>query len=224
MAQCKAKSKRSGERCRRYAMNGREVCYMHGGKTPVGLALPQTKTGLYSRYLPAKLSTEYEALLNLGNDLFRIDNETATLTTLIQTQLSKIESGESGAAWRSLQETYKAMAIIGQKKNKSPDDMDLFNALFSQMGDIINNGSMAYAARNEATELIERKRRLVADERKDQQAKYQAMSFDRVLLLLTATIACFKESLEKHLDNSKSRQLILSDTQSFLDKVITVDK
>lgn len=33
MAQCKAKSKRSGERCRRYAMKGKAVCSMHGGKS-----------------------------------------------------------------------------------------------------------------------------------------------------------------------------------------------
>ncbi len=32
--QCTATSKRSGERCRRLAMRGLSVCYMHGGKSP----------------------------------------------------------------------------------------------------------------------------------------------------------------------------------------------
>ncbi|WP_367619416.1 HGGxSTG domain-containing protein [Bilophila wadsworthia] len=31
MGQCTAKSKRTGERCRRAAMHGQAVCYMHGG-------------------------------------------------------------------------------------------------------------------------------------------------------------------------------------------------
>jgi len=32
--QCKAKSKRTGNRCQRPAMNGKKVCYYHGGKSP----------------------------------------------------------------------------------------------------------------------------------------------------------------------------------------------
>lgn len=48
---CTARSKRSGERCRRWATPGSNVCRMHGGRTPHG---PGTgapiKHGLYSKY------------------------------------------------------------------------------------------------------------------------------------------------------------------------------
>ncbi len=220
---CDAIAKSTGKRCNNPAVssNGSSKCRLHGGKTPGGLASPNIKHGLYSDFLPAKLSTQYEALLTLGQDLFRIDDETAAITTLIGEQLKRIETGESGAAWGKLQGLYDEMAILGQKPDKSPADVQRFNTLFLELGKVINFGSMTYAARNEAVDLVERKRRLVADERKDWAAKHQAMSFDRVLLILTAFVHSFKESLEKHLDNDKDRRMILSDTQKFLDRVIS---
>ena len=34
MAQCLARSKRTGEQCRRYAVKAKTACYMHSGKSP----------------------------------------------------------------------------------------------------------------------------------------------------------------------------------------------
>jgi len=161
MQRCEART-RAGQTCRNWGMsNGR--CRMHGGKTPNGLASPNTKTGLYSAYLPATLSTQYQNLLTLGQDLFRIDDETAAITTLIQQQLDRIEDGESGAAWDKLQGLYDEMAILGQKPDKTPADVQRFNVLFVELGKIINGGSMQYKSRDEAVGLMEQKRRLVSD-------------------------------------------------------------
>lgn len=198
----------------------KERCKVHGGLTPGGLASPHIKTGLYSAYLPARLSGSYQNLLALGQDLFKIDDETAALTSLIQEQLEKIESGESGAAWQKLSEIYEKLAILGQKPNKSPEDIQEFNALFVALGKIIDSGSMAFAARNEAVGLIEAKRKMVADERKVWSEKHRAMSFDRVMLIMTAMAASFKQALEDHIIDDKSRRSVLSDTQKFLDRVL----
>lgn len=204
-------------------MKGQATCYHHGGKSLSGLASPRHKTGLYSKSIPVRLLGQYESLLALGGDLFRLDDETATLTTLIQESLAKMETGESKEAWAKLQSLHSDMTEIGAKptSEKTPEDAQLFNAYFAEMGKIINYGNMAYAARDEVVALVENKRRLVSDERRDQAAKYQVMSFDRVLLLLTAMAGSFKQSLEKHLDDDKSRRVILSDTQTFLDRVIS---
>jgi len=218
--QCKAKSKRTGERCKANCVTGRDVCYHHGGKSLGGLASPRITHGLYSKFLPAKLSSQYENLLTLGQDLFRIDDETAALTTLIQEQLSKIEAGESGAAWGKLQSLYNEMEVLGQKPNKSAADIQQFNALFLELGEVTNYGSMIYAARNEAVGLMEQKRKLVADERKDWAAKHQAMSFDRVMLLLTCVVQGFKVALEKHISDDDARKAVLIDTQGALNKVV----
>lgn len=218
---CQSWNYNEGRQCKAPAVKSKKRCKAHGGLTPGGLASPHTKTGLYSAYLPIKLSTQYENLLTMGQDLFKIDDETAALTTLIQEQLTKIEIGESGAAWGKIQSLYDEMAILGQKLDKSPVDVQRFNALFLELGKVINDGSMAYTARNEAVGLMEQKRKLVADERKDWAAKHQAMSFDRVMLILTAMAASFKQSLEKHILDDKNRRSILTDTQKFLDRVIS---
>lgn len=218
---CQSWSPNKGRQCEAICVTHKKRCQAHGGLTPNGLASPHTKHGLYSKYLPAKLSTQYQELLDLGQDLFRLDDETSIVTTLISQQLERLESGESGAAWQQLSDIYGKAVIIAQKPNKSPEDVLEFNALFVEIGAIIDGGAMAFAARREATQLIEQKRRLVNDERRDMAAKHQAMSFDRVMLILTAFVHSFKMSLEKHVDNDKDRRLVLSDTQTFLDKVIS---
>jgi len=59
MPQCKAKSKRSGERCRRAAITGKEVCYIHGGMS-TGPKNPHITHGLYSKHVPADWLNDYE--------------------------------------------------------------------------------------------------------------------------------------------------------------------
>lgn len=220
MAQCTAKSKQSGQQCKRNSATGKKVCSMHGGKTPSGLASPHTKTGIYSKSLPIRLGTEYETLLKLGADLFRIDDETAMITTMIQEQLGRIEEGESGAAWHRLKEIYDKMAIIGGNPNKTDSDIKEFNALFTQIGRTVNYGNMQWAARAEAARLTDLKRKLVNDERRDQAAKHQAMSFDRVMLLLAAVVHGFKIALDEHVADDKARKAVLTDAQGTLNKVV----
>lgn len=219
--QCTAKSKRTGKRCKANCITGKDVCYHHGGKSLGGYASPSLKEGLYSRYLPVVLSAQYENLLTLGQDLFRIDNETAVVTALIQQQLDKIESGESEAAWQKLSDMYEKLSTLAQKSNKTDGDIQTFNALFVKMGDVINSGSMSFASRNEAISLVEQKRKMVADERKDWANKHQAMTFDRVMLIMTAMVASFKKSLEKHILDDNDRRAVLVDSQKFLDRVIS---
>lgn len=83
--QCKAKSKRSGERCKRAAMIGRDVCAMHGGKSPRGMDSPHTKTGRYSKDAPARLNARYLAgledpeLCSLRDEIAMLDARTGEL-------------------------------------------------------------------------------------------------------------------------------------------------
>jgi hypothetical protein len=63
VAQCTAKSKRSGERCKNFCSPGRTTCRFHGGRTPRGFGLPQTRHGHYSKFLPPRLLTNYKKSL-----------------------------------------------------------------------------------------------------------------------------------------------------------------
>src|SRR5579863_9488305 len=83
--QCAAHSKRSGSRCRKWAMRGHTVCRNHGALSPRGVASPAFKTGRYSRSLPARLVGRYQEavadpeLLSLRDDLALIDSRTSAL-------------------------------------------------------------------------------------------------------------------------------------------------
>jgi hypothetical protein len=79
---------------------------------------------------------------------------------------------------------------------------------------------MQWVARAEAARLTDLKRKLVNDERRDQAAKHQAMSFDRVMLLLAAVVHGFKTALDEHVADDKARKAVLTDAQGTLNKVV----
>lgn len=66
--QCKAKSKRSGERCRRWASIGFEVCYIHGarGGAPKGNK-NAVKTGEHETIFKETLTPEEQGLFHSVN-------------------------------------------------------------------------------------------------------------------------------------------------------------
>ncbi|MCB9150722.1 MAG: hypothetical protein H6641_18365 [Caldilineaceae bacterium] len=82
---CTARSKRSGERCKKAAMRGRNVCMFHGGKTPRGVASGSFKTGRYSQHLPTRLAARYceaqndQKLLDLHEEIALIDARIADM-------------------------------------------------------------------------------------------------------------------------------------------------
>lgn len=61
---CTAKSKRSGQQCQKDAMQGRNVCSMHGGKSLRGVAASNFRHGRYSKALPERLAATYDASMN----------------------------------------------------------------------------------------------------------------------------------------------------------------
>ncbi|MFP5265128.1 MAG: HGGxSTG domain-containing protein [Blastocatellia bacterium] len=65
--QCTAKSKRSKQQCKRAAMEGKEVCLMHGGKSLSGAGSPRAKTLRHSKLLPKRLRKLLEDAQQQGN-------------------------------------------------------------------------------------------------------------------------------------------------------------
>ncbi len=84
--QCKAKSKRSGERCKAPAMHGMQVCYIHGGKSLRGTEHPSYKHGLYAKYLPEGIKAKTADFLDA--DPFDLTSELALLRALLAELLS----------------------------------------------------------------------------------------------------------------------------------------
>jgi hypothetical protein len=87
MAQCTARSKRTGERCKAKAMTGKDKCYHHGGKSRVGALSTAFRHGRHSKYLPEQMLERYNVAqqdperLALADEIALIDT---AITQLIE--------------------------------------------------------------------------------------------------------------------------------------------
>ncbi|NIV94971.1 hypothetical protein GWN42_19815, partial [candidate division KSB1 bacterium] len=88
---CHAWSRRQGRQCLRVAMKGSNMCYVHGGASPVGMQASRYKHGRYSKYLPANLREKYEQmtrdpeLLSLRNEIEMVSARIAELLETLDT-------------------------------------------------------------------------------------------------------------------------------------------
>lgn len=193
MSQCTATSKRSGERCRDHAMKGKAVCFHHGGKSLRGVASPTLKHGGYSIDLPTRLQSTYLAtesdprLLDLTADL-------ALNRAFMQDALAGLDSGESGRLLKALKETWGDL----QRANREKDGEAARLAL-NEIGTLITHGYAAYAARDEAMDISERRRKLVESEQKRRVAM-QDMIDSRQAMMLVVRLT---DAVMRHVDDPK---------------------
>lgn len=153
--------------------NGR--CRMHGGKSPSGLAHPNTKTGRYSKHLPTRMLAQYQQaerdpeLLNLRQDIALLDARLADL-------LRRVDSGESGKVWHDLR-----MAWTAVKRSASDDDRAM---AIAELGPLIEHGYLDTQAWGEIRDLLEQRRKLVESERKRLIEMQQMMTAGQAQLLI----------------------------------------
>lgn len=132
--QCKAKSKQSGQRCKRAAMIGKEVCAMHGGKSPRGMESPNFKTGRYSKDAPARMNARYLAgledpeLTSLRDEIAMVDARTSDLLKMASI------SGEH----QSLVDAREVLDAIFAIDNDSPTARQKFEELLRSLHGILH--------------------------------------------------------------------------------------
>lgn len=180
MAQCTAKSKRSGAQCKRAAMVGKTKCYMHGGATPAGPTSPHYVTGRYSKVLPARLLARYQEasadaeLLALREDIALVDARLADL-------LGRVDSGESVQAWGRVAEGLGLLrAAIAQ------GDAGGLRGAVSALEAAVKQGQADYAAWDEVGKTLDRRARLVEGERRRLVEMQQMLSAEQAMTLLAA--------------------------------------
>ncbi|MBD2060654.1 hypothetical protein H6F88_32445 [Oculatella sp. FACHB-28] len=188
MPQCTAKSKQTGERCQRPAISGRNVCYHHGGNTPVGRALPQTKTGRYSRHIPDRLIEQYEASAN-DEELLSLREEVQLIDARMIDMLKRVEGGDSEEIWKRLKAEFQTFEDA-MKQN----DQGAVTAALAEVRRLIKRGLGDYAAWNEVKALMEQRRRLVESERKRLLDMQQFITAEKALLLISS----LTEVIKKH--------------------------
>lgn len=183
---CTAKSKQSGEQCKRHAVPGMTVCAMHGGKTPGGIASPHFKTGRHSKYVPARMRERYEEALT-DDALLALDAEIALLDARIADLLSRVDTGESGAAWTQAGKSYRELKNA-MGKIDIPAAQDAMQQLEAALGD----GSADYTAWNEIQSLVQQRRALVETERKRLVDLEQMITVEQGMILVGTLLGIIK--------------------------------
>lgn len=173
---CTAKSRRTGEQCKRSAAVGRKVCSMHGGKSPMaGPSHPAYRTGRYSKILPDARRRFYELSINSPDQLEQ-SSEVAILQDRLQELLSQVgDVGESAKAWESAARLYAEwQAALGRISERQAAN-DAAGAehygrqaaeLSAQLGAVLSDGAKASERWAEIRSTMEQHRKVIESERR----------------------------------------------------------
>jgi hypothetical protein len=135
--QCSARSKQSGERCKKDAVRGREVCHIHGGRSPRGPASATWKDGTYSKYMqtPEKLREGYERALS-DPQLTHHRTSIALTDALIEELLESYDAGANPETWKAVKAEYNKMRVAN-----ASGDRHKAREHFEALGLLINEGA-----------------------------------------------------------------------------------
>lgn len=182
-------------------MLGTTVCYMHGGKTPTGIAAPSFRTGRYSKHLPSRLIETYHAAQTDG-DLLNLHAEIALIDARLADVLRRVDTGESGQVWRDLRSTYQEM-----RDAFASQDTATVRRTLTEMGDAIQAGHADYAAWADVRSLVDQRRKLVQVEAKRRTDMQQMLTTEQAMLLL-ARVA---DTVRRHVDDPRALAAIASE-------------
>lgn len=190
MPRCTAKSKRSGEQCKRLASVGRTVCAMHGGKIPIGPALPQYQNGRYSKYLPERMLNRYHEA-EADSELLALRAEVALIDSRLLDVLQRVDTGESSRVWGQLRD-----AVTNLETAQLIEDQVGIRFAISSIKKLVNAGAADWAAWSDVRSLIQERKGLVESERKRLVEAQQVIAVDQAMALLALLVDAVREAVE----------------------------
>lgn len=188
--QCTANSKRTHQRCGRYAVPGRTTCKFHGGKTPVGIANPSFKHGRYSKHLPKNYGESYAEAMN-DPEILNLRSALALNEARIVELTRRIDSGESGALYRKLKEASTAF-----KEARLDGDAPRMNASLDKMEKLIDQGVADGFLWTEIGDRLEQRRKITESEQKRLVAMKTMVTQDRMDAMLNQVITIIERNVK----------------------------
>lgn len=189
--QCTATSKRTGERCEAWKMKGKEVCYHHGGKSPLGAGSATFKDGSRSKFRAIFSGEALEHYERARDDprYVELREEIALIETLILESLMEAKVGRGEALFGELDKAWTRFmeASATPERNASTAGRCL-----RKVGELIAEGVSRHAAQAQAIELVERKRKLSETERKRLVDQERMITEHQALAFAAALISCVK--------------------------------
>lgn len=207
--QCNAKSRQSGEQCKKNAVHGSTKCHMHGGKTPAGIASPHYRTGRYSDHLPTRMASRYAESKN-DAQLLELRDEVSLIDARIVDLLGRVDTGESGKVWKELKAAHSELV----EANAKGDSIGIVTAMY-RIGTLIGEGADDYAAWNEVLTVVEQRRRMVESERKRLVELQQTLTIDQAMLMIGALTGIIRA----HVTDTRTLAAISAD----FDRIIEVE-
>ena len=204
MAQCTATSKQSGNRCRREATPGWNVCHSHGSGTPRGVDSPQFKHGRYSKDLPTRVLGRYEEARK-DPDLLSAIDDIALIDARIADLLARVEGGESGELWAALHKA--AQDVRAAPRKKGAEGAAAFRTATIVVLELIEQGHADRVAWNDITRLIEKRDRIVSAERRRMVEAQQTISTRQAVAFAGALL----DSVVRNVDDAHALAAIRDD-------------
>lgn len=193
---CGAKTREGGE-CQTPPMaNGR--CRMHGGLSPAGVASGRFKTGKFSRYLPERLLERYQEAQSDAT-LLELRDEIALVDTRLLDLLQRVDTGESGAIWKKLQQLWKDY--------RDEEGSDRATDLLLEIGRTIAEGAADYAAWDDVGKQVNQRKALTESQRKREVELQQGITAEKAMIL----IAQLTEIIRRHVTDPATRAAIAAD-------------
>ena len=170
-------------------MNGTNVCYVHGGPTQKGIASPNFKHGRYSKSIPDRLSERYQESIK-DPEILALREEVALTDARLTDLLSRVDTGESGALWKTAQS-----AFFDFRNANTSGDQDKMTVALTALNRILNLGVDDYKAWDEVGKTLEQRRKLVESERKRLVDMEQMITVERTMVLLSAVISVIRDNV-----------------------------
>ena len=162
---------------------------MHGGKTPTGIALPQTKHGRYSKVLPTRMLERYNAAIT-DPELLNLSAEIAVVDSRLSDLLIRVESGDAGEIWDKLSKAKDKYRDASLKA-----DIAEMGAQLDAMIRLIERGAQDVAAWREIHGVLEQRRRLVESERKRLVEQEQMLTLHEAMTFFNAVASAVKNNV-----------------------------
>lgn len=185
---CGAKLRNKDGVCGSKSLFPNNRCRLHGGKSPVGIASPQFKTGRHSKYLPVGIAEKY-SLAKEDENLVALSDEIALVDSYLNERLEKLYSGESERMWLRLKSHYNSYVQAleeAQKPPKKDKEGNIIkgidpNEILVSMGETIQRGLVEFSIYEQVQPMIEQRRRLVESEAKRMKELEQNITADKAM-------------------------------------------
>lgn len=186
---CKGFSVQQKRQCARRAQTGGEYCVIHAERHKSGSAHPAFKHGRYSR-MPENLKGKYEEA-QADPNLMKLRGDVEFIEVLFLQNLEEMGSVSPGIQIEKAKAAWDRYQSAMRKKNpeKMADALD-------ELGAILNAGASTQAKWRENLDLIDRRRKLIEADTKQQLAMGQMVSADDLYTLLMAIQTLINDEVE----------------------------